>query len=469
MDTRAQFKNVVDQCTADGVTCTAEDFDSDFPEFMPPADSGMADAVTDFDGTNMAITIGSTAVDYTNKVNGTIRPIFKGAIGMGGRGISIYEPTDSGLTLIWDSADQGEREQCARFPWAHNSIMDEEFAPLNGVLYNVSVAGLLACNTSPCTAAKVKKAIEELSDPNEDGVSDQGDGTAGPPSLEDGVDERSLKDGAGMEAVVTGVACGRLLAVSATEKAGTAFVWDITVPASPQLLIVHQLTAGARTVSPGLAYAARTLGDIDPESIVFLEGNQSPTGNAAVLFAGAWSGTLSLYEFVDRDGNKCTTPLPPPSPPLPPSPMVQLIVKANGDVSDYGDARKLKIASAIAAELVYKGVVVAKHDIIVEVTAGSVTITISIPVASESAASSLNVDLAADPAFSTASGLSTVLAGAGVTATSDPTFSVTSPDSNGNMGLVVGLGIGSVAILGLVGWAWCKMSGGSQTQKSSTM
>ena len=36
---------------------------------------------------------------------------------------------------------------------------------------------------------------------------------------------------------------------------------------------------------------------VDPESMTFLAAADSPTGYAGVMFAGAWSGTLSLYEF----------------------------------------------------------------------------------------------------------------------------------------------------------------------------
>jgi hypothetical protein len=107
-----------------------------------------------------------------------------------------------------------------------------------------------------------------------------------------------LKDGAGPEAMSAGVACGRLLAVTATEKQGTAFVYDITDPTSPTLAFVQHLSPASETKNPSVAYADGTLGDIDPESIIFLSASDSPTGNAGVMFAGAWSGTLSFYEFL---------------------------------------------------------------------------------------------------------------------------------------------------------------------------
>ena len=38
-------------------------------------------------------------------------------------------------------------------------------------------------------------------------------------------------------------------------------------------------------------------GEIDAESIIFFDADSSPSGKAAVLFAGAWSSTTSFWEF----------------------------------------------------------------------------------------------------------------------------------------------------------------------------
>ena len=116
------------------------------------------------------------------------------------------------------------------------------------------------------------------------------------------VDERSLKDGAGPEAIVVGVACGRMIMVTATEKQGTAFVLDVTDPANTTLLFTRHLSPASETKNPSVAYNDGTLGEVDPESITFLDAHDSPTGYAGVLFAGAWSGTLSFYEFTKADG-----------------------------------------------------------------------------------------------------------------------------------------------------------------------
>ncbi|CAE8717012.1 unnamed protein product [Polarella glacialis] len=260
---------------------SASAFDSDFGEFV--AGAGMADAFANFGGTKMAITIGSSAVDYSDAT----APIFKAAVGFGGRGVSIYKASD--MSLVWDSGSDFEREQCAAYPWAHNGIQDEEFAPKTGS-QNDLYASLVS-------SSKLATDIADMNDPREDGCEDGGAGEAGPCPLNNTIDERSLKDGAGPEAVVIGYACGRMLMVTATEKQGTAFVYDVSDPTAPKFLFVHHLSPASQSKNPGVAYADGTLGDIDPESSIFLQASASPTGKAGVMFAGAWSGTISFYEF----------------------------------------------------------------------------------------------------------------------------------------------------------------------------
>jgi len=99
-------------------------------------------------------------------------------------------------------------------PWVFNSIQDEEFAPVNGVLHNT-------------TDNDLRETIDEVSDPAEDGCADQGDGTPGACPLSQTVDERSEKDGPAPEAIVAGKACGRLFAVTSSEKAGSALFYAI--------------------------------------------------------------------------------------------------------------------------------------------------------------------------------------------------------------------------------------------------
>jgi hypothetical protein len=237
----------------------------------------------------MRVTVGSSAIDFSIPSN----PKFQNVVAMGGRGISIFRDTGSGLELAWDSGSLFETQLCANYPNSYNAIQDEEFSPVNGVLYNMSSSGL-------------KETIEEMSDPNEDGCADSGNGSPGACPLGGTIDERSPKDGAGTEAIVAGIACGSLVAVTATEKSGVAFVWDITTIDSPSLLFVKHLSPVSETKNPGLAYASSELGEIDPESIIFLDAQHSPSGNAGVFFGGAWSGTVSFWEFQCPDATDST-------------------------------------------------------------------------------------------------------------------------------------------------------------------
>lgn len=79
------------------------------------------------------------------------------------------------------------------------------------------------------------------------------------------------------------------------------FLYDISDIASPKLAQVFHLTPASETKNPVVAYEDRTLGEIDAESILFFEEDESPTGVPAILFAGAWSSTTSYWEF-DCDG-----------------------------------------------------------------------------------------------------------------------------------------------------------------------
>ena len=80
---------------------------------------------------DMEMTIGSSAVDYSNPE----APVLERVVGIGGRGMSILRvPTDSAspITMIWDSGDEFEKEGCKAFPWSHNALQDEEYAPVDG-------------------------------------------------------------------------------------------------------------------------------------------------------------------------------------------------------------------------------------------------------------------------------------------------------------------------------------------------
>lgn len=237
---------------------------------------------TPFCTDGMRFTLGTTMFDYSNPD----APNLYRMVGIGARGITIYKVTTDGLEEVWDSADLFEKEGCAAAPWAHNSIQDEEFAPINGSLYK---------SLPPDDG--LRETIEELNDPEIDGCEDGGDGNPGACPMGALVDDRTAKDGYAAESVVVGEACGSTYAVTVSEKNSVGYLFDITDITHPTLKKVFHLSPASETLNPGLAYELRTLGEIDSESIHFFRADDSPTGKPAVLFAGAWSGTTSLWEF----------------------------------------------------------------------------------------------------------------------------------------------------------------------------
>ena len=272
---KQKFKDVIKNATA---------FEDDFADFV--AGAGMADAFANFGDTKMRVSIGPPAVNYSDPA----APVFEAAVGYGGRGISIYEASPTALTWVWDSGSAFEENVCQYYPWAFNGIQDEEFALTRapgGYLYNSLPAGDGLIET-----------LDEMNDPDEDGCADAGDGQPGACPLGGTVDERSLKDGAGTEAMTVGVACGRLVAVTATEKSGVLMAYDVTDPTAPAFIAAQHASPASETMSPEVAMAEGVLGDIDTESIIFVDAADSPTGNAGVLVAGAWSSTLSWWEFT---------------------------------------------------------------------------------------------------------------------------------------------------------------------------
>ena len=111
------------------------------------------------------------------------------------------------------------------------------------------------------------------------------------------IDARSRKEGAGVENVIIGVACGRLVTAMATEKSSIAMLFDITDITPPELLQVFHLSPAAQNKSFGLAYNEGTLGEIDTDELRFIPASLSPSGKPGYMFFGEDSGTVSYWEF----------------------------------------------------------------------------------------------------------------------------------------------------------------------------
>jgi hypothetical protein len=111
------------------------------------------------------------------------------------------------------------------------------------------------------------------------------------------VDKRSLKDGPAAKVVVMRQAYNATFMVIVSKKNLIGFLYNISVMMEPTLKKVFHLSPASENLNPGLAYESRTLRESDSESIQFLSESESPTGKAAVIFLGAWSGTVLLWEF----------------------------------------------------------------------------------------------------------------------------------------------------------------------------
>ena len=235
------------------------------------------------------ISMGSTAVDYESDPS---NPIFYRMVLFGGRGWSIYElPEDPNdlLKLVFDSGDYVERTTCEVFPWAHNAVQDDGYSPAENFPNNTYFKSL-----------DDEDDIEDLlkmNDPDEDGCADQWDGTPGACPLSETVDAESSRKGPQVENIAVGEACGRLIAFVTTEGNSVGLLFDITKVNAPELKKAIHLSPASRYKSPGVAYNDGTIGEHDTEQFEVIPANRSPTGKAALIISGAYSGTLSFWEF----------------------------------------------------------------------------------------------------------------------------------------------------------------------------
>ena len=121
----------------EGMTANADVFD---PSDATKGTSAMfnGDCEGDDCATKMRLSVGSSMIDYSDPT----APNIERLVAFGGRGISIYEVVSDTLELVWDSGSEFESKGCEFFPWAHGGIQDEEFAPINGTLFNLADDGL---------------------------------------------------------------------------------------------------------------------------------------------------------------------------------------------------------------------------------------------------------------------------------------------------------------------------------------
>jgi len=103
--------------TADLAIFDPDDILAGFSKFFN-SDCDTANAETPYCADSLAMTLGTSTVDYSDPT----APNIKQLTSIGGRGITIYKVESTGLTLVWDSEDLFEVEGCAAFPWVRCHI-----------------------------------------------------------------------------------------------------------------------------------------------------------------------------------------------------------------------------------------------------------------------------------------------------------------------------------------------------------
>jgi DNA-binding beta-propeller fold protein YncE len=107
-------------------------------------------------------------------------------------------------------------------------------------------------------------------------------------------DARSPSKGPEPEGVAVGRAFQRTWAFIGLERIGGIMVYDISNPSAPRF--VDYANNRNFTVAPSLANLA-TVGDLGPEGIIFIDEDDSPTGEPLVVLGNEISGTTTIYEL----------------------------------------------------------------------------------------------------------------------------------------------------------------------------
>jgi hypothetical protein len=105
-------------------------------------------------------------------------------------------------------------------------------------------------------------------------------------------DSRSANKGPEPEALTVGQVGDKTYAFIGMERLGGIFVYDVTNPYDTKFVdyvINRDLTEGGDLI-----------GDSAPEGMVFVDASNSPTGNALVIIGNEVSGTVSVWQVVEK-------------------------------------------------------------------------------------------------------------------------------------------------------------------------
>ena len=112
---------------------------------------------------------------------------------------------------------------------------------------------------------------------------------------ENGADDRSDDKGPEPEGVTIGVVDGRTYAFIGLERVGGVMVYDVTHPEAPRF-VSYELNR----IADGDPEAG-SAGDLGPEGLLFIPGNESPSGTPLLMVNNEVSGSTTMYEIQPKE------------------------------------------------------------------------------------------------------------------------------------------------------------------------
>ncbi len=111
-------------------------------------------------------------------------------------------------------------------------------------------------------------------------------------------DTRSDDKGPEPEAVAVGSVFGRPIAFVGLERAGGWMAFDVSDPTDAEYLFWERSTTNYTATDLPLGQ----IGDVSPESVAFVGGDDSPSGLPLVIVSNELSGTTSVFQMTPTDG-----------------------------------------------------------------------------------------------------------------------------------------------------------------------
>jgi len=205
----------------------------------------------------------------------------------GGRSVTIWEAAT--LTLVWDSADMLEMKHAELYPEIFNMDASDEFCPLPGEDYEAYGT------TQDEIVTNILAEIEANADNPDWELPESWEALVNGPA--DVIDNRSDNKGPEPESVVVGMIGERRILFVGNERTSTIFMFDITDPTAP--VFAGSLFDGSLTDTFWNQLVAGTSAPVDPEGLIFISAEDSPTDEPLVMVASAVTGALYLYRVVE--------------------------------------------------------------------------------------------------------------------------------------------------------------------------